>query len=330
MARVYARRRVQTARAVLYRRGMKRNDADPARRDNEWLSEQLEEVAVRLEDHDANPFRVRAWRSAAGTLRELDRPASEIFAERDLEGLRALPTIGGSLARAIAELVTTGKLGLLERLRGEDHADIFTTVPGIGPQLARRIHERLHIDDLQDLEAAAYDGSLSDVPGMGPGRVRAVRESLAYRTARRTPAPATERRLRALDEPPVEELLDVDREYRAEAEHGRLPRIAPRRFNPAREAWLPVLHTERGERHYTALYSNTARAHGLGTTHDWVVIYRDDHDGHGQWTVITAHFGKMKGARIVRGREAECHDHYEARRAAQSRGSSRMSPVSSS
>ena len=91
-----------------------------------------------------------------------------------------------------------------------------------------------------------------------------------------------------------------------------LPRIAPRRFNPTREAWLPVLHTERAGRHYTALYSNTARAHELGTTHDWVVIYLDDHDHHGRWTVITSAFGALRGRRIVRGREHECAAHYAA------------------
>jgi putative hydrolase len=109
---------------------------------------------------------------------------------------------------------------------------------------------------------------------------------------------------------PIEELLDVDRQYRELAKKQQLPRIAPRRFNPTHEAWLPVLHTERESRHYTALFSNTARAHELGTTQDWVVIYRDDHGNHGQWTVITSNFGKLRGKRIVRGREVECIAYY--------------------
>jgi hypothetical protein len=58
------------------------------------------------------------------------------------------------------------------------------------------------------------------------------------------------------------------------------------------------------------LYSNTARAHELGTNRDWVVIYRDDSASDGQWTVITAGLGKLKGKRVVRGREAECLAHY--------------------
>jgi putative hydrolase len=113
------------------------------------------------------------------------------------------------------------------------------------------------------------------------------------------------------EQPSVAELLAVDREYRQKAEAGRLPRIAPRRFNPTAEAWLPVLHTAVGSRHYTALYSNTARAHGLGTIRDWVVVYRDDQDGRGQWTIVTARFGPLRGRRIVRGREPECVEHYE-------------------
>ena len=59
---------------------------------------------------------------------------------------------------------------------------------------------------------------------------------------------------------------------------GELPRIAPKRFNPKGEAWLPVMHLDRGRWHFTALYSNTALAHQLGRTRDWVVIYFYDGD----------------------------------------------------
>ncbi len=145
------------------------------------------------------------------------------------------------------------------------------------------------------------------MPGFGPRRLLAVRDSLAGRGVRQQRVTRT---VRQHDEPPVAELLDVDAEYRRKADADRLLRIAPRRFNPSGKAWLPILHTHRGERHYTALYSNTARAHELGTTHDWVVIYRDDHAGRGQWTIVTSRFGPLKGRRIVRGREAECRTFY--------------------
>jgi putative hydrolase len=113
------------------------------------------------------------------------------------------------------------------------------------------------------------------------------------------------------EEPPVAMLLDVDREYRAGAEVGTLPTIAPRRFNPSGEAWLPVLHATRNGWHFTALFSNTAQAHQLNRTRDWVVLYfYDDEHVEGQHTVVTETHGPLAGRRVVRGREAQCRAHY--------------------
>ena len=81
--------------------------------------------------------------------------------------------------------------------------------------------------------------------------------------------------------------------------------IAPRRFNPGGASWLPVLHGERDGWSFTALYSNTARAHDLGRTRDWVVLYWEQ-DGHeDQCTVVTERTGPQSGRRVVRGREGE-------------------------
>lgn len=279
--------------------------------DNAQIAERFELVADLLEAQGANPFRVGAYRRAAETLRGLRRSVVELLEREGQAGLRALPGIGHSLAAAIEALATTGKWALLARLRGEAAPEqAFATVPGIGPKFAARIHETLGIGTLEELEAAAHDGRLAQVSGMGRKRLQAVRESLAGRfrrsgRARPRPSPAPG------DLPPVAELLDVDREYREKAAADRLVRIAPRRFNPTGAAWLPILHTHRRTRHYTAMYSNTARAHELGTTHDWVVIYRDDRRGDGQWTVVTARLGPLRGKRVVRGHEAACRKHYE-------------------
>lgn len=69
-------------------------------------------------------------------------------------------------------------------------------------------------------------------------------------------------------EPPVAELLQIDQAYRQQAEAGTLRKIAPRRFNPSGEAWLPVLHVDKDDWSYTALFSKTALAHELGRTRD--------------------------------------------------------------
>jgi hypothetical protein len=278
---------------------------------NTALAEQFERIAALLEAQDANPFRVRAYRQVAATLRQLDRPVATILASEGTAGLVRLPTIGAGLAGAIADVLETGRNSLLEELEGAAQPEqVLATVPGIGPDLARRIHEELGLTTLAELEQAAFDGRLAQVPGFGPRRVQGVREALAGRF-RHQPHASASVPTRA-PAPPVGELLDVDREYRERAAAGTLRRIAPRRFNPTGEAWLPVLQTRRGATEYTALYSNTARAHELGTTQDWVVIYRDEGAGSGQWTIVSATSGPLRGQRVVRGREAECVRYYAA------------------
>lgn len=285
----------------------------PSAPPNDEVADALERVADLLEAQGENPFRVRAWRTGARSVRASEREVVAILAEAGLDGLDRLPGIGKSLAGAIAELVHTGRLRLLDRLEGEvSPEDLFTTVPGIGEELAARIHRDLHLDTLEELELAAHDGRLATLAGFGPRRVRAVRESLAgmlgrstRRRARhvrlsetRTPAPPAR--------PSVAALLEVDAEYRRRAAAGELRQIAPRRFNPEGHAWLPVLHTERDGWQFTALYSNTARAHTLGTTRDWVILYFERDGDEDQCTVVTEPHGPLAGQRVVRGREAEC------------------------
>lgn len=280
---------------------------------NVEIAQRLREVAALLQEQGANPFRLQAYRHAADTVQRLDRPAAEILQAEGTDGLRKLPGIGESLARSIRDLVLTGRLPMLDRLRGEtDHVAVLASVPGIGEAMAKRLHHDLDIDTLEELEAAAHDGRLSEIEGIGQKKLGGIIDSLASRLGRvrgRAGAPTAHG---SLHEPSVSELLDVDREYREAAAAGSLRLIAPRRFNPAGEAWLPVLHTQRGPRHYTALFSNTARAHQLGRTRDWVILYFDEGDGERQHTVITAHRDPMKGKRIVRGREPECEAHYRS------------------
>jgi hypothetical protein len=100
--------------------------------------------------------------------------------------------------------------------------------------------------------------------------------------------------------PSVELLLDIDRDYHEAAAAETLHKITPRRFNPKREAWLPVMHGERDGWHYTAMYPNTELAHRLERTHDWVVIYfHEDHGPEGQATIVTEQRGQLRGHRVV-------------------------------
>lgn len=276
---------------------------------NQEAARLLRDTAELLSQQQANPFRINAYRRAAETLESLDNDAREILRSEGSAGLTRLPFIGDGLAAAIEAIAQTGRLPQLDRLRGTmDPEHLFQGVPGIGPTLAHTIHSALDVDTLEGLELAAHDGRLQNVPGIGPRRGAAIKASLASILRRTAPAAPSNQR-----SPSVAALLDVDGDYRKKAAAGRLSTVAPRRFNPEGRAWLPILHTQRDDWHYTVLFSNTAKAHELGRTRDWVVTYfYDDDHREGQSTIVTETRGPLEGRRVVRGREAECAAYYRS------------------
>ena len=270
----------------------------------------LDRVADLLEVQDANPFRIRAYRHAAQTVRDSTFSVAQLALDEPSEAVEDLPGIGSSIGSSIREYAASGRLRLLERLEGQvSPEDLFASIPGIGDGLARQIHTHLGLETLEELELSAHDGRLQTVPGFGPRRAEAIRDILASllsrssrRRARLVGTTPTEPRIR----PPVALLLRVDAEYRRRAQAGELRHITPRRFNPEGRAWLPILHVETDGWSVTALFSNTARAHELGMTGDWVIVYYERNGDEGQATIVTEHQGPMTGQRVVRGREAEC------------------------
>ncbi|MCP3144390.1 helix-hairpin-helix domain-containing protein [Pyxidicoccus xibeiensis] len=281
-------------------------------KDNIDVADMLERVADLLEGQDAMPFRVSAYRKAANAIASWPQPVVELLAADGEAGLRKLPGVGKSIAAAVAEWVRTGQLGLLHRLETEASPEqLLASVPGIGPELARRIHQELGVGTLEELEQAAHDGSLEDVEGFGPRRGQQVRELLAARLGRNRRGLARKQEARSEEpQPELALLLQMDEEYRRRAAAGELRKIAPRRFNPSGEAWLPVLRRKLDGWSIRALFSNTALAHQQEATHDWVVLYFDKDDDEGQCTVVTAHGGPLDGRRVVRGREVECLAYY--------------------
>jgi DNA polymerase (family 10) len=290
--------------------------------DNRQVAALLREMASLLQSQGDGPWRAAAYRNAAATIEQLGESVRERWQRSGVTGLDALPAIGPGIAAAIDEILRTGRWSRLERLRGDAGVEaVFKTIPGVGDQLAQRLHDELGADSLEALEVAAYDGRLARLPGIGTRRAAAIGAALtqmldrrrALQRARRAPAASEDRAEAGAAQPSVDALLQIDREYREAAEAGSLPTIAPRRFNPEGKAWLAVLHRRVGDWHFTALFSNTARAHELGRVRDWVVIYAEDPAHHEtQYTVVTAAQGVLAGRRAVRGREAECAAWYRA------------------
>jgi DNA polymerase (family X) len=272
--------------------------------DNHTISQRLREYANYLESQEMNVHRVRAYRRAAETVLTLNRPLDEIIEKEGRAGLEALPGIGPHLSFTLEGLVRTGEFRTLGTDGGRvDPERLLLSIPGVGPRLARQLHDELGVSTLEGLEMAAHDGRLARL-GVGPKRLRGIIDSLAGRLGgSRRPGPMGR-------EPSVADLLAIDAEYRGRAEQRLLPTLTPRRFNPDNQPWLPVYQTDRGDWFYRVLFSNTALAHRLNTTHDWVVVFFDDGTASGQRTVVTETRGDLRGRRVVRGRESECREHY--------------------
>jgi len=134
--------------------------------DRKSAAQVLEQVAAFLELKGENPFRIRAFRTAAKALVGLPVELREALADGTLAGTRG---IGPATLQLVSELVSTGRSSLLEELRGQVPPGLvdMLQIPGLGVAKVRQVHETLGVDSIADLEQAALDGSLARLPRFG-------------------------------------------------------------------------------------------------------------------------------------------------------------------
>lgn len=147
------------------------------------VADALEEIGRLLQFRGDSPFKARAYRNAAATLRALEEPLEKVIAE---DRLTSLPSIGEAIALKIRQLAAGEPVPVLERLRAEIPIGVLDllAVPGLGPKRAKAAYDALGVASLDALEAAATSGKLAGIEGFGPQTVATVLESLArVRTA---------------------------------------------------------------------------------------------------------------------------------------------------
>jgi DNA polymerase (family 10) len=137
--------------------------------ENPEVAQIFDEVADLLELQGANPFRVRAYRNAARTLRDLAEPVAEIAADPERR-LEDLPGIGADLAEKIRTLIRSGDLPLRRELRRQVPAGLrdLLAVPGLGPKRAQVLYQELGIRSLDQLRRAARQHRICELAGFGP------------------------------------------------------------------------------------------------------------------------------------------------------------------
>jgi len=136
---------------------------------NPDIARLFDEVADLLEIQDANPFRVRAYRNAARTIRDFPEPIADLV-RAGTKDLTDIAGIGDDLAEKITDIVTTGELPLRKQLASKLPAGLLDLlrIPGLGPKRVKLLYKKLKVKSAADLAAALDKGRVQKLKGFGP------------------------------------------------------------------------------------------------------------------------------------------------------------------
>jgi DNA polymerase (family 10) len=138
----------------------------------------FDEIADFLEIEGENPFRIRAYQNAARTIRGLGAELKDMVA--DNEDLTLLPGIGKELAAKIHEILETGTAKALIKLQARIPKTVIEILrlPNLGPKRVRVLYHDLKIETLQQLSQAARKGHIRALDGFGEKTENAILEAI--------------------------------------------------------------------------------------------------------------------------------------------------------
>jgi len=148
--------------------------------DREEMAETLEQIALLLELKGENPFKIRAYRTGAETVRQFAGDIVSRAREDDLAGIKG---IGDALRQKLHELASTGRLEYFENLKAEFPDSLFELfrIPGMGPKKVKAVHEQLGVDSIEKLEEACRTGALAGLSGFGRKTAEKILEGIEFR-----------------------------------------------------------------------------------------------------------------------------------------------------
>jgi len=147
--------------------------------DKKAVAQVLEQIAAFLELKGENPFRIRAFRTAARAISGFPADLRDGLEDGSLAATKG---IGPATLQIVSEIAATGRAGLLEELREQVPPGLveMLAISGLGVAKIRQIHEVLDIDSLPELEAAALDGRLNRLPRFGPKTSENILKGIAF------------------------------------------------------------------------------------------------------------------------------------------------------
>jgi DNA polymerase (family 10) len=146
----------------------------------ELLADTLDEIALLLELKNENPFKIRAYRQGAQTVRGFDGDIVQLAAENRLEGIKG---IGEALRDKLHLLASTGSLLYHQHLRAEFPPGLFDLfeLQGLGPKKVKALYDALGIDSVGALKTACLNDKVAGLAGFGAKTQTKIVEAIALR-----------------------------------------------------------------------------------------------------------------------------------------------------
>jgi DNA polymerase (family X) len=148
--------------------------------DNQEIAAVFRRLADLMEIGEDNPFKIRAYRTAAETIEDTSTPLAEMVSEGGVARLRELPGVGEAISKKIVELLQTGSFKAYEDAKAkipETSLDLLK-VEGVGLKTLQLLYQRFQITNLEDFAKFVNGGGLSSVPHLGEKTQARIRASL--------------------------------------------------------------------------------------------------------------------------------------------------------
>ncbi|MBN1381268.1 MAG: DNA polymerase/3'-5' exonuclease PolX [Deltaproteobacteria bacterium] len=126
----------------------------------------LEDIAVLLELSGENPFKSRAYQTAARNLEKFDLDFSDWMSQGKIFEIDG---IGEAIGKKITEFWETGQLDYYDKLRASippGHLDMLK-IGGLGPKKIHTLYQELGIATVGELEYACHENRLAALKGFG-------------------------------------------------------------------------------------------------------------------------------------------------------------------
>jgi DNA polymerase (family 10) len=147
---------------------------------NQEIADIFHRLADLMELGEDNPFKIRAYRTAAETIEDTTTSLAEMVSEGGVARLRELPGVGEAISKKIVELLQNGSFKAYEDAKAkipETLLDLLK-VEGVGLKTLQLLYQRFQITNLDDFAKFVDGGGLSSVPHLGEKMQARIRASL--------------------------------------------------------------------------------------------------------------------------------------------------------